>query len=473
MTIKLYNTLTKEKEEFIPIKKGSVGIYSCGPTVYNHPHIGNIRSYVFADILSRALKYSEYNVKHVINITDVGHLTSDEDEGEDKLELSARREGKTAQEIAEFYTNEFFENLDALNIDRSKIDFPKATDHIKEQIELIKKLEEKDFTYVTTDGVYFNTAKIKDYGKLAGLDASKLKDGARIEINPEKKNLTDFALWKFPIPGEKRQQEWESPWGVGFPGWHIECSAMSMKYLGEHFDIHTGGIDHIPVHHTNEIAQSEGATGKPFVNYWMHNGFVNVDGGKMAKSAGNFITLAALKERGFPSLAYRYWLLTADYKKPINFTWEALDGAKIALNKLYDKFASLTPNKKSFIKKVFQKKGHANEEYLGKFKEYMNDDLNTPRALALMWDMLKDTSVSPIDKKETLLEFDKVFGLDLESAAAAEKATIPPNILEIAKRRDDARKSKDWQEADKIRKQIEELGYGVKDVDEGVEIYKL
>ncbi len=463
MAIYLYNTLSKEKEEFIPIKKGYVSMYSCGLTVDNHPHIGHLRSYVFTDILARTLAYNGYTVKRISNITDVGHLTSDEDEGEDKLERGARREGKTAQEITEFYTNELFENLDALNIDRTNITFPKATEHIKEQIDLIKRLEEKDFTYVTTDGVYFNTAKIKNYGKLLNLNASKLKEGARVEINPEKKNLTDFALWKFSTQGEKRQQEWESPWGVGFPGWHLECSAMSMKYLGEHFDIHTGGIEHIPIHHTNEIAQSEGATGKTFVNYWLHNNHLLVNEAKMAKSGDNFITLITLKGKGYNPLAYRYWLLTADYKKTVNFTWKALEGAQVAYKKLIEQFKSLEPKKQTFWGKLFSKKGKIDSKYIDTFKKYINDDLNTSKALALAWDMLKDRALSPIDKKATLLEFDKVFGLDLENSLVATETQIPPEIHELAKQREEARKNKDWGKADELRNEIEKMGYKVED----------
>jgi len=334
MDMHLYNTLTRSKELFRPLKEGEVFMYHCGPTVYNYAHLGNLRAYVFADILRRVFSFNNYAVKQVINITDVGHLTSDEDEGEDKLEAGARREGKSAQEIAEFYTGAFLEDMSALNIDTRATLFPKATEHIAEQIDLIKTLEKKGATYRTSDGVYFDTSACKQYGELAHLDIAGLKEGARVLKNPEKRNATDFALWKFSKPEEKRQQEWESPWGLGFPGWHLECSAMSMKYLGPHFDIHTGGIDHIPVHHTNEIAQSETATGEKFVNYWMHAGFVNIEGAKMAKSEENFITLKTLTEKGFSPLAYRYWLLTADYKKTINFTWEALEGAETAFRKL-------------------------------------------------------------------------------------------------------------------------------------------
>ena len=293
--IKIFDTYTRKKRKFVPIEKGKVGIYCCGPTVYNYAHIGNLRTYVFEDVLRRVLEYNGFEVKHVMNITDVGHLTSDADTGEDKIEVGARREGKSAWEIADFYTKAFFRDIERLNILKPKI-VCKATDHINEMIELIKKLEEKNYTYRTSDGIYYDTSKFKEYGKLSGMNFKdlneKLKAGARIEFNPEKKNITDFALWKFSPKDKKRQMEWNSPWGIGFPGWHIECSTMSMKYLGEHFDIHCGGIDHIPIHHTNEIAQSEAATGKKFVNYWVHGAFLVLSKNiKMAKSGENFITI--------------------------------------------------------------------------------------------------------------------------------------------------------------------------------------
>jgi cysteinyl-tRNA synthetase len=294
MALEFYNTLTKQKEFFAPLRDGAVSMYNCGPTVYNYAHIGNLRSYVFADVLRRAFEYNGLAVTQIINLTDVGHLTGDRDEGEDKMEKGALREGKTAKDISEFYTKAFFEDLAKLNIEKADR-YPKATEHIEEQISLIKKLEEKGFAYVLEDGVYFDTAKFPKYGDLAQLDLVGQKEGARVEANTEKRNPADFTLWKFSKPEEKRQQEWPSPWGTGFPGWHIECSAMSMKYLGETFDIHTGGIDHIPVHHTNEIAQAEAATGKKFVNLWMHHGFVNIEGGKMAKSADNFVRMKSLE----------------------------------------------------------------------------------------------------------------------------------------------------------------------------------
>lgn len=471
----LYNTLTRKKEEFKPLQEGAVGMYNCGPTVYNYAHIGNLRAYVFADILRRTLEYRGYKVNQVVNITDVGHLVSDADEGEDKMEKGARLSGKTAREIAEFYTAAFFEDLEKLNIEKATM-YPKATDHISEQIALIQKLEEKGFTYKTSDGIYFDTEKFPQYGELAGLNIEGQQEGARVEVNPEKRNSSDFALWKFS-GDEKRQQEWPSPWGVGFPGWHIECSAMSMKYLGETFDIHTGGIDHIPVHHTNEIAQSECATGKKFVNYWLHSGFVTTqDGkggtcGKMAKSEGNFIRLISLEEQGISPLAYRYWLLTAHYKKTINFTWETLEGAQVALIKLHEIFRTLEGNG-----------AEADAGYLARFTEALDDDLDTPKAIALLWELVKDANIK--NKKATLLEFDKVLGLGLslpkdkletlqiivhDNISAEDVPILVQNLL---MEREIARTKKNWEKSDALRDEIARMGYKVIDTDTGTQVKK-
>ncbi len=458
MDVNLYNTLTRKKEIFTPLKKGVVSMYNCGPTVYDYAHIGNLRAYVFADILRRMFEYNHLEVKQVINITDVGHLTSNEDEGEDKLERSANLADKTAQELAKFYTETFLSDLEALGINISKIEFPKATEHIDEQIELIENLEKKGFTYKTSDGIYFDTSKLSDYGKLAQLNIKGLKEGARIKAVSDKKNITDFALWKFSKLEEKRQQEWDSPWGVGFPGWHLECSAMSMKYLGEHFDIHTGGIDHIPVHHTNEIAQSEAVTGKPFVNYWMHSNFINVEGEKMSKSLGNITTIEDIVKKGPTPLAYRYWLSTAHYRTLVNFTWETLVGAQTALDKLYNHIIEYGDN------------GEINKEYQTKFHGYLNDDLDTPKAIALMWELVKDDSVLDADKKVTMLDFDKVLGLGFENI---KPEIIPDGILELAKGREEAREAKDWNRSDELRDKLKELGYEVNDTDEGSKLFKL
>jgi cysteinyl-tRNA synthetase len=361
MSLKLYNTLTRKKEIFKPLKKEYVGIYTCGPTVYWYPHIGNLRAYIFSDTLKRILKYNGFNVKHVINVTDVGHLTSDSDEGEDKIEQSAKKEHKPAKEISEHYFKIFKENLKKLNIFEPDI-WCKATEHIKEQIELIKKLEEKGYTYRTSDGIYFDTSKFKDYGKLAKLKIENLKGGKRVDLR-EKKNKTDFALWKFSEEPGKRQQEWNSPWGIGFPGWHIECSAMSSKYLGEQFDIHTGGEDHIPIHHTNEIAQSECAfEKKPWVRYWMHVAFLKFKGEKMSKSSGQISKLSDLEIQGFNPLDYRYFILTGHYRKQMNFTDENLKNAKNSYERL-----------KNILSKI-KDDGKTNEKYLSKFEKAINND---------------------------------------------------------------------------------------------------
>jgi len=448
-------------------------MYNCGPTVYNYVHIGNLRAYVFADILRKTLEYNGYQVTQLINITDVGHLVSDEDEGEDKMEKGARLQGKTAREIAEFYTDSFYKDLVKLNIQPANR-YPKATEHISEQIALIQKLEEKGFTYKTSDGIYFDTTKFPGYGNLARLDISGLREGARVETNEEKRNRTDFALWKFSKPEEKRQQEWQSPWGIGFPGWHIECSAMAMKYLGETFDIHTGGIDHIPVHHTNEIAQAECATGKKFVNYWMHEGWVNIEGGKMAKSADNFVRIATLEEKGISPLAYRYWLLTAHYRKTINFTWEAVEGAQTALKKLHEIFFEYR-----------ETTGKPSEKYLAKFVEFLNDDLETAGAIALLWDLTKDDSILPADKRATILEYEKILGLGfgwtkeklagygIKFETEIKENEIPEEIKKLLEERKLARTEKNWKRSDEIRDEIEKMGYKVTDGNGSITINKI
>ncbi|MBU2219414.1 cysteine--tRNA ligase, partial [Patescibacteria group bacterium] len=357
MAIKFFNTLTLKKEFFKPIKNKRAGIYTCGPTVYNFVHIGNLRAYIFEDILRRTLEYNGYKIKHVMNITDVGHLSSDEDTGEDKIEKSAREQKKSAWEIAGFYTKQFQKDIIELNIEPAHL-MPKATEHIKEQIGLIKILEKKGFTYKTKDGIYFNTSKFKDYGKLGKIDIKGLREGARIEKG-EKKNPTDFALWKLSSSGEKRQMEWDSPWGKGFPGWHIECSAMSTKYLGQPFDIHAGGIDHIPVHHQNEIAQSEAAYDKPLAKYWLHGEFLVIDQKKMSKSEGNFITLNILKEKNFNPLSYRFFVLSSHYRKPLNFSWQAMEAGQRGLEHLYNQISNL--------KSQISKTGNINSDFKKKF----------------------------------------------------------------------------------------------------------
>ena len=455
MALRFYNTLTRKKEDFVPIVKGHVGMYSCGPTVYWYQTIGNLKAYIFADLLKRTLLYHGYAVKQVINVTDVGHLTSDADSGEDKMEKAAAKEGKSAKEIAEYYLNIFESDLDKLNIISPNI-WSKATDHIKEQIELIKVLEKKGYTYKTPDGIYFDTSKFKDYGKLAKLKKEGLQAGKRVSFG-EKKNKTDFALWKFSEEPGKRQQEWESPWGLGFPGWHIECSAMSMKYLGEHFDIHTGGVDHIPVHHVNEIAQSEAATGKKFVNYWMHENFLTFKGEKVSKSKGGLYTLSELEEKGYSPLDYRYFILTGNYRSLIDFSLDILDNAKKTLGRLKNIISELKED------------GKTNIRYLDDFHEAIDDDLNTPQALAVLWKMVRDEKAD--GKIGTIREMDKILGLDL--LTKEEVVSIPREVQQLANEREEARKKKDFKKSDQLRDEIKKLGWKLDDAKDGVRVSKL
>ncbi len=456
MNFQLFNTISRQKEIFSPRQGDMVGLYTCGPTVYAPPHLGNLRTYIFEDILKRTLLFNGYKVKHVMNITDVGHLTSDADEGEDKMEKGARTAGKTVWQLAEMYTELFQNNLKDLNILPPDI-WCKATDHITEQIALIKKLEDKGYTYQTSDGVYFDTSKLTNYGKLAQLNTAGQKAGARVETNPEKKNPTDFALWKLSPTDAKRQMEWPSPWGTGFPGWHIECSAMAIKYLGETFDIHCGGIDHIPVHHTNEIAQSEAATGKPFVRYWLHGEFLVINEKRMGKSEGNLLTLDWLKNEGVSPLAYRYFCLGTHYRKPLNFSLEAVLSAQKALTNLYNKIATM------------DKPAIGCAEYEAKFKEAINDDLNTPQALAVVWEMMK-SDYPDSAKKQSLLKMDEVLGLGLKNVP---KLTIPPEVQALVEDRKRVRLARDYAKADDIRNRLKELGFTVDDTDLGPVVKKL
>jgi cysteinyl-tRNA synthetase len=462
--LRFYNTKSKSVESFYPLKAGEVSIYSCGPTVYHYQHIGNMRAAVFADTLHRTLKASGYDVKHVINITDVGHLTSDGDIGEDKLEKGAQREGMSVWDVAKKYTDAYFKDLTLLNVRKEDYVFPRATDHIKEQIALIQKLEEKGYTYAIQDGVYFDTSKFPAYAEFAHLDVEGLKSGARVEENTEKRTITDFALWKLsPHPtvgGEQRQMEWDSPWGKGFPGWHIECSAMSMKYLGNHFDIHTGGIEHIPVHHTNEIAQSECATGVTFANYWLHNNHLLDQTGKMSKSNDDFLTLSSLIEKGYEPLCYRYFLMNAQYRKELEFSFEALDASRVAYEKLIQ-----------FCKDTATKGGNVSEIHLGEFMSAVQDDLNTAKAVACIWNMLKDGDVSKEDKYRTLMEMDQVLGLDL-ARIRKEEIILSSEMEKLLEERARARSSKDFAESDRLRSEIEKQGYTVKDTPDGQALSK-
>jgi len=462
--LKIYNTLTRKKEIFKPIKKDKVGLYSCGPTVYNYAHIGNLRAYIFADILKRTLKHNNYKVKHVVSITDIGHLVSDADEGEDKMMKALKREGKefskrSMKEIANFYTQSFYQNIKKLNILPAD-KFPKATKNVCAMIKMIKQIQKNGYAYETSDGIYFNTKKLQDYGHLARLDIKGLRPGARININPEKKNITDFALW-FKAIGEKKNHlmQWKSPWGKGWPGWHIECSAMSTKYLKQPFDIHTGGIDHIPVHHTNEIAQARAAQNKPLANYWMHNEFLILDKEKMAKSGKEFITLSTLTNKNIDPLAYRYLCLSAHYRSSLSFNWENLRATQNALNKLYN-IISHYPKPSKIIEKEKEK-----------FLMAINNDLDIPKVLAIVWDLIK--SNQPNDKKmATLLEFDKVLGLGFDKIKKT-SLEVPDEIKELSRKREELRQQKKWLEADQIRKEMESLGFSIEDTPKGSVINKI
>ena len=457
--MKLYNTLTRQKEEFAPDKPDQVGLYCCGPTVYNYAHIGNLRTYVFEDLLRRVLEFNGYVVNHVMNITDVGHLTSDADSGEDKMKKGAEREKKTVWEIAEHYTRAFLEDMDRLNMLEPRWK-PKATDHIQEMIEQIQKLEKNGYTYVGENGnVYFNTSEFEDYGKLAQLDKQELQDGARIEVDPNKKNPHDFVLWFVESKHGDQEMQWDSPWGRGFPGWHIECSAMSTRYLGDQFDIHCGGIDHIPVHHTNELAQAEGAIGKkPWVKIWMHGNFLVLkEGTKMAKAEENFLTLKRIVEEGYNPLDYRYFCLQSHYRKELAFDWEGLDAAKTGLRRLKEKVLSLGDAEGSPV-----------EKYLAPFSESVSDDLNVAQALGIAWELMDDAEVSDADKLATIKKMDTVLGLKLDEPTTFE---LPPQITQWILERNEAREQKDWQKADEIRDKIEASGkWMVKDSSDGTDV---
>ena len=460
--MKIYNTLPRKKEVFKPIKKDYIGLYTCGPTVYNYAHIGNLRTYIFEDILKRVLLYNSYKVKHVMNITDVGHLTSNEDKGEDKMDIAAKREKKTPEEIATFYTQAFKKDLLKLNILEPDI-WCKATEHISDMVKLVERIEKNGYSYVGKNGnVYFDTSKFKNYGNLAKLDLKSLKAGARTEIDEEKKHPGDFVLW-FSTKGSKFKGhilKWDSPWGEGWPGWHIECSAMSMKYLGEHFDIHCGGIDHVSIHHTNEIAQSESATGKKWVNYWLHGEFLVMKKGKMAKSKGGFVTLNTLIEENYDPLAFRYMCLNTHYRKKMNFAFEGLDSAQNTLSTLRENIRMLKEKDDGETKQGEIK------DYREKFLKAINDDLNIPKTLDVIWKLIRDEkNISNQDKYEMLLEFDKILGLDLDKVRLSIK--IPKEISDLIKKREEYRKKKEWGKADQIRNQLLKEGIILQDTSKG------
>lgn len=459
--------MSKTVEEFKPAQAPKVGLYACGLTVYDYTHLGHLRKYTMDDVLIRTLQYFGYEVEFVQNVTDVGHLASDADTGEDKLEKGAKKYGASVYDVARKFEDYFFDSMDAMGNMRPTVSC-RATEHIQEQLDMVLELEKRGFTYVIEgDGVYFDTSRLDDYGKLARLDIEKLKEGARVDVVEGKRNPTDFALWKFEREGENRAMVWQSPWHErSFPGWHIECSAMSMKYLGDQFDIHTGGIDHIPVHHTNEIAQAEAATGKkPFVKYWVHHNFLRVEGEKMSKSLGNFFTIDDIREKGFDPKALRLLFLGSHYRSELNFTWEALAGAQKAFDRL-----------QKHVREVYTVKPAADlseeaEVFKLRFERALADDLNTAEALAVLWEVLK--SDTEMDQKRALLElFDSVFGFDFAAVAAVEETELPEEVLALVAQRKQARTQKDWQQADALRDQIAELGYAVEDTSEGQKVSK-
>jgi cysteinyl-tRNA synthetase len=449
--LQLYDNYSRSLREFSPLHPPQVGLYTCGPTVYDYAHIGNLRTYLFEDILRRALEFNGYQVKQVMNITDVGHLVSDADSGEDKMEKGSRRVGKTAWELAEIYTAEFKNDLGRLNIIEPTI-WCRATDHIREQIEFIDCLEEKGFTYRTADGIYFDTSRLPDYGYLGRLDIEGLQAGARVEMS-EKHNSTDFALWKFSPTDQKRQMEWDSPWGTGFPGWHIECSAMSVKYLGTFFDIHCGGEDHMAVHHVNEIAQTEACYGTHLANFWMHGYFLQLDEDTKMSKSGTFLRLQTLIDNGIDPLAYRFFCLNALYRTKLNFSWDGLAAAARSLERL--RMAAFE----------WGQPGTADEDFVERFTDQVNDDLNMPRAVAVTWELVK-SDLPAATKKATLLVFDRLLGLGLADWQPAEEK-VPDEVLALVEQRQQARKEKRWQDADALRTSISAAGYALEDTPQG------
>ena len=459
MDIYFYNTLTKKKEKFMPLNGNEVRMYTCGPTVYYDAHIGNLRAYLFMDSLRRVLKYNGFKLKHVMNITDVGHLTSDADEGEDKMMVAAKRENKDPYEIAEFYMNRFLNDIDKLNIERPEI-IARATEHIDIMEEYVKRIIENGYTYQTEDTIYFDTSKLPNYGILSGKKVDEQQAGARVDFDENKKNVSDFALW-IKAPKEHIMQ-WDTFFGKCYPGWHLECSAMGYKYLGEEFDIHTGGIDHIPIHHENEIAQAQGFCGKIPAKFWMHVNFIKINGGKLSKSLNNFYTLSDLQEKGYPPEAYRMFNFNSSYRIPINFTWEAMDSSLKALIKLKEGYQNHLNGNDEVEEDVIT-------NYEEKFHQAINDDLNMPMAMSIVWDVIKNSKKS---KKfaELLLKFDTVLGLKIEEPLKNQLKQVPEEIIELAEKRQKARENKDWAESDKIRDEITKKGYTIKDTKNGYEL---
>ncbi len=461
--LKLFNTLSRKIEEFVPLKKNLVGMYTCGPTVYDYTHIGHLRKYINDDILKKTLQANGYSVHHVMNITDVGHLTSDSDTGEDKMEKGALETGRTVWEVAKFYEDYFFKSVGRVNIERPDI-VCRATEHIGAQIKLIERLEKNGLVYVTDHAVYFDVTKFPKYGELSGQKLEDKEVGARSDVfvDKSKKHPADFALWFFTVGHFKdHTMRWSSPWGEGFPGWHIECSAMSMEYLGESFDIHTGGIDHIPVHHENEIAQSEGATGKQFVKYWVHHDFVNIDHKKMSKSKKNFLKVEEIEGKGYDPMALRYLYLTAHYRSEMAFSFESLTAAQTALNKLKEEVRGWSHSAEARLDK---------DGFYEKFLGAVNEDLNIPKALAVVWEMVKSDMPSA-QKAADLIEMDKILGLELDKVIG-QKIEIPEEVQKLIQQREKARLEKDFEISDRLRSEIEKLGYEVEDLSDGIKVKK-
>ena len=465
MDIYFYNTLTRQKDKFIPIDKNEVRIYSCGPTVYKDATIGNMRTNIFQDVLRRVLKYNGYKIKHVMNITDVGHLVSDGDEGEDKMIKSAKEEHKTPLEIAEHYTKLFFQDLKDLNIEMPEI-ICKATDHIPEMLEYVKKLMENGYAYETSTAIYFDISKLDKYPILSNLDIEEQKAGARVNVDPEKRNPYDFALWiKAP---ENHLMKWDSPWGPSYPGWHIECSAMGQKYLGEQFDIHTGGIDLIPTHHENEIAQSKGACGKIPANYWLHGEYLLINGGKMSKSLGNVYLIKDIKDRGYDPIVYKLLCYSCSYRIKLNFTWEGMEATSKSLNRLRNGYKTHIEGKE----KLDEEDRKRLEEIEHNFHEAINDDMNMPLAMSYVWEAVRYNKKSP-EVADSLLKFDTVLGLKVDKEPEQEEIEIPQEVLDLMKQRKQARQEKNWTESDRLRDLIKEKGYEVKDTKDGMDISKI
>lgn len=462
MSFYVYNTMTRNKDEFISIKSNKVGMYTCGPTVYNYAHIGNLRTYIFEDALKKSLEYVGYKVKHVMNVTDVGHLQSDSDEGEDKMALGASREKKTVWEIAQFYEDAFFEDCNKLNVKRPNV-VCRATEHIDDMIRFIQRLEEKGYTYQANGNVYFEIDKFKDYTKLADLSIDELEAGSRIEVDPNKKNPLDFVLWFTNSKFTNQIMQWDSPWGRGFPGWHLECSAMSMKYLGDRIDIHCGGIDHIPVHHTNEIAQSEAYSGQKWVNYWIHGEFLVLDGGKMSKSSGEFLTLKILEDKGYSPLDYRYFCLQSRYRKQLVFSFESLEDAKKSFKALKKRISLILEN---IIESESIDKGKI-DSYKEKFKAHISDDLNIANAFTVLLDVLKDNQLNNKEKAMLIEDFDKVLSLDLMKIEKDLSNVDEELVNRLIDERNQARKAKDYSKADEIRNQLLTMNIEILDSKEG------